>query len=66
LIIILSLCRYDVSFIDDGKYFSAAAVTGSPYAFFPLGISLESASIEPSTNVLYAYLCTSQKETIHD
>lgn len=53
------LRRYDIRSIDAGDAF-----LGPPSLQLPLGLTLESASIEPETNTIYAYLCTSTQENV--
>lgn len=51
--------RYNIATIDTRDAF----LLSSPYGFYyPLGLSLEAASIEPSRNILFAYLCTNGNE----
>lgn len=49
---------YDVSYID----WSFIAASSYNQTAHPLGISMEAASIEPGSNMLYAYLCYQQQE----
>ena len=52
--------RYDIDFIEGSEAFHPPTTAAG--LSFPRGFSLEAASIEPASNILFAYLCANGNE----